>query len=526
MTNLNAMKKFTLLAFLFISFAFASAQTYNVTVSGTVIDTSTSSPIANQMVYLKLGPVSALGNVWVHDDSVLTNASGAYSFTVAVPTNIAQGGGAVWTTACNALYSQTFTFFNAPSGNNHVKNFSVCGSGSGGTGGSNCTANFQYTTNGLTISAYTNFMGSGPQPTWTFGNGSTGTGFQVSNTYSSAGTYTVCMYVYDTSGAVCDSKCVAVQVTSGGGSGPFTLAGSVWMSNNAGGMTSPQAAEVFLIEYDQQQGTLTAIDTVTVTPSAMNGGTYIFNNVPAGTYRVKAALLSNDPQYSNFLPTYHTSMLFWNQATTVSLNGNIAGINITMIQGNNPGGPGFVGGLVSQGANKKAGVGDPVEDIQVMLLNTDDTAVQYMYSDSNGQFSFSNVAYGTYKVWAEVIGKTTTPIYVTVDSQNTTLDNIQIWVTSNSVVVSNNQPKTYQDFVTVYPNPVKDIVYLKVEASKAAEMQLRMTDMTGKQLFDGSISVTKGINTLPIKLQQMTPGIYFIQTELDGSFEVNKIIKQ
>ena len=54
------------------------------------------------------------------------------------------------------------------------------------------------------------------------------------------------------------------------------------------------------------------------------------------------------------MPTYAASSLYWNSAATVNtVGGDDNGMNINMQYGIVPPGPGFVGGNVLNGANKK-----------------------------------------------------------------------------------------------------------------------------------------------------------------------------
>ena len=70
--------------------------------------------------------------------------------------------------------------------------------------------------------------------------------------------------------------------------------------------------------------------------------------------------------------------------------------NISLIAGTNPGGPGFIGDSVLLGANKSAAVGDALDGRMLLLATSSGQAVAYTSSNASGQFSFPNLAYGTY----------------------------------------------------------------------------------------------------------------------------------
>lgn len=92
--------------------------------------------------------------------------------------------------------------------------------GGGGGGGNNPpTANFSFTTNGLTASFTDNSSdsdGSISSRAWTFGDGGTSSATNPSHTYAAGGTYSVTETVTDNGGAT-NSKTSSVTVSGGGG---------------------------------------------------------------------------------------------------------------------------------------------------------------------------------------------------------------------------------------------------------------------------------------------------------------------
>jgi PKD repeat protein len=82
-------------------------------------------------------------------------------------------------------------------------------------GGCNITASWSYVAHGDSV----HFTGSGGNSSahhyWSFGDGTSGTGYNLSHTYSSPGTYHVCQYVYVPNSSCYDSSCNTIVVTSG-----------------------------------------------------------------------------------------------------------------------------------------------------------------------------------------------------------------------------------------------------------------------------------------------------------------------
>lgn len=105
-------------------------------------------------------------------------------------------------------------------GSVNIANFvsHVTGGGGGGTGGTP-SANFSFTTSGLTANftdTSTDSGGTIGSHSWTFGDGATSTATNPSHTYAAAGTYSVTETVTDSADGQQSSKTESVTVSSGG----------------------------------------------------------------------------------------------------------------------------------------------------------------------------------------------------------------------------------------------------------------------------------------------------------------------
>ncbi|HRZ41406.1 MAG TPA: PKD domain-containing protein [Bacteroidales bacterium] len=366
--------------------------------------------------------------------------------------------------------------------------------------------------------------------TWSFGDGTTLSTLNYTpqtHAYPQTGTYVACITIVVTDIASTSVVCVdtfCTVVTAGGTPQPTGfLYGMLTAGSGAAG-----ASEVYLIQHNTLLGTLTAIDTTYSNDSA-GVTSYYFPNLQPGNYLVKAAMLPVNPNYAANMPTYHTSALFWNQATTVNVPANsYAQANISYIAGVNPGGPGFIGGLISQGANK--GPGDPIAGVQVMLLdvNNGDKPVAVKYSDAQGAFGFSNIPYGTYKVYAEMLNKTTHPTVVTIDATHPSTDGIKIVV--GSQVISGIETQSGADPATIgqlHPNPATHICLVPVTLTSGMNLAITLTDLTGRTLWNESHILPVGYTQLEIPVKHLPEGLYLINLEGDNGWKTTrKLIRQ
>lgn len=516
------MKKIlSFIALAFILSGALSAQFYTLTVCGQVLDQTTNNPVANQLITLDIPTISGGGATFSYNNTVTTDANGNFCDTIPnVPMSIPQGIVTISTVACNNIYTQSLGF--SPNAMGGPASLSlvmlICGSG----GNPGCTSSFNHSANALLGINFTNTSSGATSVVWDFGDGNTSTLTNPSHTYASAGTYTVCLIIQCASGA--DTTCSSVTVSTSGGSGSSSISGIVLIPNTGTGTPASQA-EVFLIVFDTANGgTLTAVDTTTVNPQ----GSFVFSNVAAGDYLIKAALLPASTNYSAYLPTYFASSLFWNAGTTLSVSANsVYTTSIILIAGNNPGGPGFVGGLVSQGANKTFGPGDPLEHVQVMVLDMNNNPVQYTYTNANGEFDFSNLAYGTYKIYIEEFGKTTTPWIVTLSAQTPSIIDLHFEIHSSTVALGAGQkPNLQTTDLSVFPVPVQDMANLKFSLENSEEVSIEILNLNGQQLSKLDKTFGPGNHQLALDFHELASGVYLVKFQAGTEVQVKKIMKR
>lgn len=270
-------------------------------------------------------------------------------------------------------------------------------------------------------------------------------------------------------------------------------------------------------------GVLSAVDSQTVTAPNMYWDTpYQFDSVMPGTYRIKAQLMNGPSSGTSWVPTYGDSSLYWNTANSITKPaGNVSSKNIWMKSGPAYSGPGFVGGNVSAGANKGTGAGLP--GMTIFILDNADKLVNVTTTDASGNFSFSNLPTGSYKVRPEDMNYTTTPIPVTVTAGQPTVNNIDfersksqktITPKSSGISTVSNSNK-----FAVYPNPANDKLTVKWNA--AGNANIRIADVAGKTVLS-----TSGTSGVQINVANLQKGVYFITVEAGNASSTQKVVLQ
>lgn len=356
---------------------------------------------------------------------------------------------------------------------------------------------------------------------WDFGDGTTDSTNNLTtiHTYASAGSYQVCLTVFNTNGCV-DVSCQVVTTYPNNPPNTLSILGQVTAGN---GLADDFTA--YLIEYDSVAGTLTAVDTF-VSSVAATGLTGLFYfNVQAGSYLVKVALNSTSAIYSNYLPTYFGDELFWNNATYIDPS-SFPFLSIDMVAGANPGGPGFVGGLVSQGANKQ---GEPMGGMHVLVTHMDDSPLTYTLTHEDGTFELEDLPYGTYKVWVEMWGRDLNYHIVTLSPAEPAANNLDFEITDEEVVAGTalglEQFLENGSSWKIYPNPASNLANVVLNFQQGIEMSLSMSNVLGQEVYKQSYQAFVGQNTYQIPVQELESGVYMIHVEIQGStFPLSKLM--
>ena len=79
--------------------------------------------------------------------------------------------------------------------------------------------------------------------------------------------------------------------------------------------------------------------------------------------------------------------------------------------------------------------------------------------------------------------------------------------------------------ITVYPNPVKDIVRLNLYSGVSEKAVISILDMNGKQLSSSNFVLAAGNNLLPFDMSNYSKGVYAMRIQLENETLIQKINK-
>ncbi len=361
------------------------------------------------------------------------------------------------------------------------------------------------TATGLYVStyAYPTYLDA----TYLWSNGETGSGFST----TVEGTY--CVTVTRENGCT-STACVDAFF-------PVTSF-AVWVAAGDS-IGDPVIAQVYLIEYDSLAGTLT----LAYTQQTNTSGFAEFPDVNPGRYLIKASIVPGTVGYTEYLPTYGHSALLWSDAqryTVYPYSGN--GAYIYLIPGQNPGGPGFIGGLISEGANftgghtqaEFSGEGDPIAGASVVITLPDGTAVAATTTNAAGVYSFPSLAYGTYVVTINMLGIPPVSTTVTLSPAQPGFSGINFDVTQNGATLS-SKDVDIEAFTKVSPNPVRDVLQVDL---KDSEGELLLTNMQGQIMQKVAVNATQ----MRLSLASLPEGVYLLTARTAKGSQSTRIVKQ
>lgn len=304
-----------------------------------------------------------------------------------------------------------------------------------------------------------------------------------------------------------------------------TITGQVSMGN--GSTRAPNAKLQLITKYlDTVIGStsyykLQPIDSVV---ASSNGGfAFSYPTNTSADLLVRASFQSFSGFYSKFAPTYYNNVNYWPLATNLPANTSSTP-SIIMKPVSNPGGPGTVSGFVVVGAGKTTAVGDPVPNRLILLADTLDNIMGFTLSANDGTFGFYGVPYGQYKIYGDVLSKTSQPLYFTLSASNP----VAAFITFEDKVRTFNpkMPPTaiagmHIPAVSIAPNPAKDKLIIN---SAGTDCSAAIYDVAGRLVMN-NIQLRAGyINE--VNISTLPQGSYILQVATDKGREAFKFIKE
>jgi len=269
---------------------------------------------------------------------------------------------------------------------------------------------------------------------------------------------------------------------------------------------------------------------ILATTEINNNGTYQFDSIPYGEYRIAAR--PDLGMYPNVFTTYYGDTTDWVNCQTAITTADTFGIDINVLYGNAQVGTSSLEGNLSLNTWLKNN--DPVPGIDIIVeRDPEEEPVIETNTDIFGEFSIPALDDGDYKIWVDMPGLHMAGTYSFTVANGTVVSGLDFQVGADEifptsmVITSINESTTNQPGrVSVYPNPFVDNTIINIDTESETKISIDVYDITGKlvykviqeQLNLGSSKYTiNGINDA---------GIYLVKVTLGESVECLRIIKK
>jgi hypothetical protein len=80
--------------------------------------------------------------------------------------------------------------------------------------------------------------------------------------------------------------------------------------------------------------------------------------------------------------------------------------------------------------------------------------------------------------------------------------------------------------MAAYPNPVKDILDIRVNAIQAANVQMTVYDMVGNVISTQNVQVNIGENNMTQNVSSYASGVYMIVMQTGSSRATSRFVKE
>lgn len=339
---------------------------------------------------------------------------------------------------------------------------------------------------------------------------------------SSSGTYCVTV----TGGGCIGEACYYYHTPN------YTISGYLYYPDSLNPQPMGGIVELYFNDTNSNNWELVGTTNIVSDPNGWSNFYDFGAQNPAGQYIVKATLDPNLPNAGDYMPTYHFSTVHWDSANVISLPASGGGLyQIIFNDGSNfSGGDGTINGLVTQGDGFTANDendrgGDPRPNTSVLLFDSNEQPVTHTVTDDQGQYSFGNLPYGTYKLEVEIVGVEQAVRWVTLSANQPSSTGNDFEVTPDGIVLGIND-LVAESKLHISPNPTTGLVNFSFEAKANFDAKISVARADGQTILLENQAVAKGSQSLQLDLTNFPSGLYFLQITTGQEVISRKIVKQ
>ncbi len=193
---------------------------------------------------------------------------------------------------------------------------------------------------------------------------------------------------------------------------------------------------------------------------------------------------------------------------------------------------GIISGTIVENPNaqdnsivKSDGVGTPLPDVEVRLLDANGITLATDITDNKGHYAFENLFFGNYQIQVIIPDLPHEPYDVNLTPLSQEENNLNFEVSSSSISTTSTQAVEFLEAFQIFPNPASERVFIQLNLAKESDLQVRISTITGQEVHFVERSNANGRQQFEIDLTSFEAGLYFIHLSNGKEVISKKVIR-
>jgi len=247
-------------------------------------------------------------------------------------------------------------------------------------------------------------------------------------------------------------------------------------------------------------------------------------NFPMGA--VTASYEPDRDDYPDLIRTYLGGVAFFREASWLDLQKDTSGVQIHALKANRISGTNTITGAMINSSDSSA-----LDHQWVFLVDQNGAIVKFDVTDDVGKFAFDSVPAGHYyfdaDFWYWPMDENNDSVVIGQENQVFSILGV-LQSLKISIVISNvtgHRDLTDFSHVTVWPNPVREELFVRFDRTDDRELTVRITGMDGRllQILHYGFVPTGAVRS--IRISDLPPGVYILSVEGQKMIYRTRIIK-
>ncbi len=167
-----------------------------------------------------------------------------------------------------------------------------------------------------------------------------------------------------------------------------------------------------------------------------------------------------------------------------------------------------------------------VSDVDIYLLDADQNPIAHTKTDENGDFSFGDIALDGYYLRVEIMGLNADPIAINLSEEDASPE-IELILKDGGVLLDVEEPQLPTTLNRIYPNPADNLLRIELNSLKNTQAEITVLNQLGQVLLSQSHELPKGSRILELNTTHLPKGLLnLVITTEDGQRVVKKFVKK